>query len=45
MSSDLEEKCLDLKLEVKAWEYEFKEENGRPPSKDDIKHNAVIFNL
>lgn len=31
------EKVLQLKLELKKWEYEFKKDNNRPPGKSDIK--------
>ncbi|CCH45560.1 DNA replication regulator [Wickerhamomyces ciferrii] len=32
----------EIKLELKAWEYGFKKQNGRNPDKDDIKKNPEI---
>lgn len=32
----------EVKLEIKAWEYNFRKENGRNPTKDDIKKNTKI---
>ena len=32
----------ELKLEIKAWEHGFKKQNGRAPTKEDIKKNTEI---
>ncbi|CAN6641739.1 hypothetical protein TRVA0_018S02784 [Trichomonascus vanleenenianus] len=40
--SELESKCHKLKLEIKQWEYDFRERHGRAPSKDDVKESKEL---
>lgn len=32
----------ELKVEIKRWEHEFREKEGRNPQKEDIKKDASI---
>jgi len=42
-SIDLEERCNDLRHDLKAWEKKFAaQNNGRKAGRDDIKANATI---
>ncbi|CCD27344.1 Sld2p NDAI_0K01530 [Naumovozyma dairenensis CBS 421] len=34
-----------LKVDLKTWEHDFISENNRPPTKDDIKHDAKIKSM
>ncbi|KAK6456583.1 DNA replication/checkpoint protein [Scheffersomyces xylosifermentans] len=39
------EEILQVRSDIKKWEYAFKEKNDRPPSKSDIKANVTIRSL
>ncbi len=37
----LENQCQELKIILKKWENQFRTDNGRKPTRDEIKANAI----
>jgi hypothetical protein len=37
----LENQCQELKITLKKWENQFRTDNGRKPTRDEIKANAI----